>query len=81
MLVIHRVERHDAFHVGRCQLEHLGHFGNRVFAHPSALALHDPQCGKKPCHLRWIAAQQIVELASRIACKYRHIRLVPVTVV
>ena len=29
MLVVHRVERHDALHVRRRELEHLGHLGHR----------------------------------------------------
>src|SRR6476661_705568 len=67
MLVIHRVESHDTLHVGRRQLENLGHLGHAVFTDPAALALNDPQCREKRGHLRRITSEKSIELLACLA--------------
>src|SRR6476661_3013227 len=64
VLVVHRVERHDALHVRRREIEHLGHLGHRVAAHPAALFLHDPERREQRRHLLRVAREELVELGA-----------------
>src|SRR3954468_2333946 len=76
--MIHGVERHDALHIGRRQLERLGDLDHPFLTHPAALVLHHPERRQERRHLRGIALENFIELATtRASCrKHELVRLV-----
>ena len=75
MLVVHRVERHDALHVRRRELEHVGHLGHRRRRSPSrARAARSRAPAAAPPSSSDSASGASSSSARRRAGEHRHVR-------
>ncbi len=76
VLVIHRIEAHNSRYIRGRQIQHLGDFGHRLFAHPAAIFLHHPKRWQEPCHLAGISREKLGKFFLPLAGEDRCVRFV-----
>jgi hypothetical protein len=64
VLVIHGVERHHAFDIGRRQAQDLGHLRHSWLADPAALPLHDPERRQQRGHLGRVVGEHLIQFGA-----------------